>query len=360
MSEWGVRGRAGRAALGTTEANCVADVRNAPSGPKGKGCEVWRFRLIRYFLGEQILNPRAAAVEISKPEFDKVLNAKHVVMAMISLEVKYNIIVECYRRLEFEMFEIGFDRSMENDFSRKVSSKIVIRLNQHLLSFLTAVRAYHDQRPQDLAAFSTAVSPWVKNAEGVFRRIFDLIFEYRVMEAVRNHAQHHRLPTTKFHMGASQHATEKGVSTLRYTLDPEIDLNEVANNVKLSKKIRDEIKNLGVEWIDLKLAVRRYVSGLVRGHNEIRLMLFDVFAEAKQVYAESADRYKSSSVLANDALFVMAYSEPESCKPIYLGADVIAEAERMSKLHPSATNLSTRYVSTEVVRLHPNHPPTPT
>lgn len=81
----------------------------------------------------------------------------------------------------------------------------------------------------------------MENAEGFFSRIFDTVFEYRVMEAVRNHAQHHRLPITKFYMGQSRVKTENGFSVLRFTLDPEIDLNEIARNEKLNKKIREEI-----------------------------------------------------------------------------------------------------------------------
>lgn len=313
----------------------------------------------RYFLGEKILNPRGAPIEINKNEFERISKAKNIIIGLMSIELKFNILFECYRRLEIEMFEMAFDLSIKNDFNREISSGIVIKLNQNLLSFLTAVRAYHDQRPQDLAAFSTSESPWADKANSVFHEIFKLIFEYRVMEAVRNHAQHHRLPIERFYTGASRSATEKNISELRYSLDPEINLIELAQNMKLNKRTREEISKLGVEWMDLKFAVRRYVSGLAQGHDEVRRMLFDIFEDAKEVYAEFADRYKSRYTLDDGAIFVMAYSEPEIFKPIYLGADVIAEVDRIYKLHLSTKNLEKRYVSSEVVRCHPKHPSTP-
>lgn len=314
--------------------------------------------MARYFLGEEILNPRGAPIEISENDFEKILKAKNIVIGLISIELKFNIIFECYRRLEIEMFEMAFDFSIKNDFSRKSNSELVIKLNQNLLSFLTAVRAYHDQRPQDLAVFSTAESPWADQANNVFHRIFNLIFEYRVMEALRNHAQHNRLPIEKFYTGANRNTTKKTVSEICYTLDPEINLIELSENNKLNKNTRDEITELGVEWMDLKLALRRYVSGLAQGHDEVRKMLFDIFEDAKAVYTEYANRYKSRHASDDGAIFVMAYSEPEICKSIYLGADVIAEVDRMYKLHPSARNLERRYVSTEVVRVHSKHPST--
>lgn len=310
----------------------------------------------RYFVGEKILNPRGAPIEISKNEFERIYKSKNIVTGLMSFELKFNILFECYRRLEIEMFEMAFDLTIKDDFSRQISSEIVINLNQNLLSFLTAVRAYHDQRPQDLAAFSTPESPWAEKANGVFHSIFNLIFEYRVMEAVRNHAQHHRLPIERFYTGASRDKTEKSISELRYTIDPEINLIELAKNNKLNKRTREEISELGVEWMDIKLALRRYVSGLAQGHNEVRSMIFDMFEDAKAVYAEFADRYKSRHASDNGAIFVMAYSEPEICEPIYLGLDVIAEVDRMYKLHLSAKNLEKRYVSTEIVRYHPKHP----
>lgn len=95
--------------------------------------------------------------------------------------------------------------------------------------------------------------------------------------------------------------------------------------------------------------MRTYVSCLVEGHNQVRSMLSDEVAGAKRVYEEFTARYKSSSASARNAPFVMAYTEPTIGNPVYLGADVVAETERMAGLHPSATNLSMRYVSTEVV-----------
>ncbi len=254
------------------------------------------------------------------------------------------------------MFELAFERSMETGFDRKTSSETTIVLNQLLLSLLTSVRAYHDQRPQDLESFSNKGSPWRENAEKVFNKAFDDNLDYRIMEAVRNYGQHNRLPILKFTMESRRIESKEKDSSLRYTLDPEIDLTTLADSDKVRKKTREEIKAIGIEWVDLKAAIRSYISNIIAGHNEVRKMLFDELAVARRIYEKFVATYRNSNPSAASAPVVMAYADPPSPEAIYLGLDVVEEVERMIKLHPSATGLSRRYVSTEAVRQHPKYP----
>ena len=41
---------------------------------------------------------------------------------------------------------------------------------------------------------------------------------------------------------------------------------------------------------------------------------------------------------------------------IYLGDDLFEELRRLMRLHPSATGFSSQFISTEIVKQHPNHP----
>lgn len=312
--------------------------------------------MTNYFLGEKSLSPRSEAVEISESDFRTLNWAKSVFDAILKFEVKFLIIMECYQAIEMNLFRMCFERSIIYSFDRESNTDVTIRVNQDLLSLLTSVRAYHDQRTQDLSVFSGSRDSWPDEVKRVYSKIFDKNFEYRVMEALRNFAQHHQIPVQKFYFGGRRNVSEVGISNVLYTIDPEINLLKIAQNTDMNAKIRREIIDIGIEWIDLKLAVRRYVSGILEGHNEVRSMTLSDLESAKAIYKKFAERYKSSSPFAKDAQIILAYCEPDIGMEVYLGSDLLSEIERVSLLYARPIDLSQQYISTEVVRLHPKHP----
>lgn len=237
-------------------------------------------------------------------------------------------------------------------------TEIYIKLNHQVLSLLTAARSYHDQRPQDLRTISTAENLLIENSDAIFESIFDTSFDYRIMEALRNHAQHHRLPISSYGLRRANVETEAGLSTIRCTIDPKFQLEELSENKKIRKKTRDEIRERNIEWVDSKYTIREYVAGIVNGHNAIRLMLKPLLEQAYSIIRSARESYRGSHEDARDARFVYAYSgsREKICEEIYLGNEVLENLVRLTKLQPALASFSGLFISTEALNQHPNHP----
>ena len=151
--------------------------------------------------------------------------------------------------------------------------------------------------------------------------------------------------------------TEVGISSKKYTADPKFNLDKLASNPKTRSLTRGEIQRREITWLDAKSAVRDYISGIIEGHNEIRGMI-DVELKAAIVrVCESINRYRESDPIASDATHVHAYAEDQTrVDEVYLGEDIIEDLKRLMNLQRSAAGFSSKFVSTEIIRQHPNYP----
>ena len=273
------------------------------------------------------------------------------------MELKFQIVIEAYRNLELLIMSIAVDRMIDRTYDRQISSRIYVKINQCVLSLLTAVRSFHDQRSQDLTPVSTDENKYIARAKAIFSNIFDNNFDYRVMEAMRNYAQHNQIPIDTFSMRLATVETKAILSSQRETIDPKINLKDLVKNPSVRKKTRDEIIRKDIDWIDMKFSCRKYISCIVKGHNKIRNMISDDLSKSISLIKKADKKYRDSVQVASDAPVVHAYPEDRSDREnIFLGLDVIENLEKMIQLQPSGTQWSSKFVSSEVTSQHPKHP----
>lgn len=311
--------------------------------------------VMRYFIGKL---HQSADMEVPETYFQRVMSAWLVVSTLQMLELKFHIVIQAYRSFESDLFSLGLDRFLGRKFDRSLVAEIYIRTNQQVLALLTAARAYHDQRPQDLARISAQGKPYREWADREFRRVFDASLDYRVMEALRNYAQHHQLPIDAFSFAGQRVETDVGISALRYTVDPKFNLKSLIENRKTRKKTSAEIEELGLDWIDAKHAVRGYIEGLVEGHNGVRRIVRDEFFRSRVCIEQAVQDFIESSGGKEDGRLVHAYAFDGNSilQEQYLGLDVINNVEEMQALLSGSKSFSSSFISTEVARQHESHP----
>lgn len=254
----------------------------------------------QYFVGESYL--RGQQIAISKSQFTEICKALDVIIAVRDIEDLFEILIESNIELEKVMLNSGLEYIMGNNTNDKISAifrKVRLAYNLRILTLLTAGQAYNDQVPQIVGATFVHSDELKEKIKQNLASVFDSSFEYRVMYALRNHAQHSKLPlggmsffTTNLYPSGRPSLEEP--SRNRTTIEPFFKIDELAANKDIRRKTRDEISNLGFKKANAKYFVRKYISDLARHHSYVLGLIQDDFQRGIQVIESATAKLRTA------------------------------------------------------------------
>lgn len=130
-------------------------------------------------------------------------------------------------------------------------------LNIDLVNLLTAARLYLDQLPQDVAE-CLPENPGAGDSVKAHCAVeYDAHFEYRFMEALRNHVQHRGIPIHFVRQDARWTSFEED-GRMEFTVDICAQRRYLEEDKKFKRAVLDEM----TDDVDLTAACRRYVESL--------------------------------------------------------------------------------------------------
>lgn len=175
----------------------------------------------------------------NKIEYDDVLSACEVLEEWYAsdfftlLRYNYGGFLEEYERIREEAVKTPYF----GDFT-----KIRIKLNNILISFLTMMRLYLDATETRLKRLR---SPKREMECQVFEtarhREYDSVFAYRFTYHLRNYAQHCNLPLTQINVGSNL-SEATGVRT--FTFSASFDVKKLLNDYKKWKEVKQDLQNM--------------------------------------------------------------------------------------------------------------------
>ena len=177
-------------------------------------------------------------------------------------------------------------------------------MNRVLNNVLSTARGYIDQLPQVANQVFGADDPRAKRSIEILKEQYDSHVGYRVLEAIRNHAQHSGFPIHS--VSYSTHMIGKfpeliDTKCLKPLTRPEL----LAENTKFKPPILQELKSMGRE-VDLNPLLRQYVAGISRAHYYVRSEAKAHSLERGVALDSLALAYMSSSATERDILGVYA------------------------------------------------------
>ncbi len=157
---------------------------------------------MKYQLTLAILGPRQE-LEIDKECFDFLKQARHILLEAFALEEKYEILISNYLELEQQIVRQAVVAQIrtQSDYSEYFEFRMVF--NVTLVNLLTAARLYVDQFPRHVRD-CLADENQLALAESWLKQAYDSAFEYRFMEALRNHVQHNGVPLHSWSVGTEK------------------------------------------------------------------------------------------------------------------------------------------------------------
>ncbi len=289
---------------------------------------------------------------ITEEQYNNILQAHDLMSKIIDTEEIFDFLMENYFEIEKEMLTIA-QRNLI--FGHNSSFHINERgqINRRLINFLSTARLYLDHASGRLSELYGDNSVEFNEFKLARSRAYDTKFGYRVLEALRNHSQHHGYPIHFLNLGSAWKNSNQSSSN-QYTADALIDVAELAKNKKFHpKKTLKEMQAVKGE-IRLKNLLRQYIDGIGDVHDKLR----DHIAEKQQ--------WSISEIEIARRMYVDEFSDKIEDKIIYLvlinfedpmkifhACDIVDDGLQMLRFlqnkNRNISNISTRYVSSEIV-----------
>jgi hypothetical protein len=265
---------------------------------------------VRYIIRKAVLTP-TPELEISPEEYSLLGKVRGVLSAALAIEEKYEILIANYLALETKLLQIAAANMVRNTLTYSEFFDTRSALNIDLVNLLTAARLYLDQLPQDVAECLPEKPGAGDLVNDQCSKEYDQHFEYRFMEALRNHVQHRGIPIHFIRQDA-QWTSFGEDGRMEFTVDIAAQRRYLEEDKKFKKAVLDEVTG----DVDLKVACRGYIESL-SAINEF----------ARDLVAEPA-RSARATVEAAHRRYAEVYSE----KLIGLTASVIDDGREISSV----------------------------
>jgi hypothetical protein len=299
---------------------------------------------MRYWLKQMVLG-RTPELETGFVHFEAFRRAREVLVDAFALEEKWDIVVSNYQELERELLVVATEHAVREMRDYEDMFMLKAPLTARVVNLLTAARLYLDHAPQHLD-----IDP-----RGTLRDDFDTerknrhaaSFEYRFMDAMRNHVQHRGMPVHLVSHGGSWVELENVSRRMEFTTTLMAKKSYLEEDSQFKKSVLKEMP----DSVDIMACGRGYVEHLSHLHGFVRERLASTIGAARALI-EGA--HKAYSALPGAAIVgLKAISRGEDGKvveelPLLLDWDNVRVA--LTRRNPVLVNLSRRYVASRPLK----------
>lgn len=270
-------------------------------------------------------------LEISQEDFLALKRAKPILNSGFSFEENYDLLVGNY--LEFEKSALSLTAvSMVRQFNEYHEMfELRAELNRRAVNFLSSARLYVDQLLQ-------RVGQCGGNKEEVKGRLsaeYDAFFEYRFMEALRNHVQHSGSAVHSLSIGG-QWVPPRESTRREFLIQAFAHKRFLALDSTFKKPILQECP----DKVDLLHATRRYLESLSSVHEFARGCIEKSINEARASFEASIKRYTEFSNAPSVGLTAYASSTHDPSNEVAVFLDWDDVRIKLSKRNSNLRNLS--------------------
>ena len=214
------------------------------------------------FVITRLVLASSAEIQITEGRFESLRLAWQGVSRVLSIEEKFDLVMENYAELEVELLRCTAQMFFFQEVSWDRASDLRNLVNRRLVNLLSAVRMYFDQVSHDLSVLQENDAPF----ESIRRQEHHAHLGYRVMEELRNHAQHRSLPVHV--VSYAWTAPKEGTRT--FTTHFCVSMDELRSEGGFKPAVFRDLSALGDAQIQLKPFVRAYLASLTRIHVVVR------------------------------------------------------------------------------------------
>lgn len=292
---------------------------------------------MKHYLQPAQLDP-PPPLEISQQEYDLLRNSRKVLDAAFGIEENFDLLVGNYLELEHASLAITTSAVARHLSGYHEMFELQTEMNRRAVNLLSTARLFSDQLPQ---RFSECGQDGNK-AKDWFRDQHASSFEFRFMEALRNHVQHN---------GSAVHSLGVGNQwippTDRTRNEFSLNIHTLRRFLELDTTFNPKVLKECPEQVDFLRATRRYLEAFGSVQRDVRLAIAPSVTAARDVFQSAITRYAAFSQSSTIALAAFASPDqnPETKVLIFLDWDDVRI--KLTTRNSGLVNLSKRIVVSE-------------
>jgi hypothetical protein len=300
---------------------------------------------VRFGITLNTLGPRPF-LEISRDDFATVTTAQRNLLVMLSIEEKFDALLQNYVEYERELLSLALEHSLFQTFEWSTTISELHTLNRRLANVLTMARVYVDHTKQDLGAIYGQGADITEKLTQALRASYDESLGYRVMEALRNHIQHSAFPIGGVRYPSEwRGAIESPQARMRSRVVPYLDVGSLRQNGDFKRSVLQELEQAGSH--DITPLLRDYIGRFAHVHEGLRRMCCQVDGW-RQAIALALARYHDFA--GPEGIGTLAVAEDETGawrESLMIFEDPIRRLDHLRAKNSLLGNLSRRYISNE-------------
>jgi len=209
-------------------------------------------------------------IDITETKYFEIKNSANNLIEAVLIEEKFDILIENYFEYEMTLLNSSLHNllySLDKDYLMDARSQITRRI----INFLSTCRMYLDHSKHHLSNIYGKESKIFKKFNEKISIEYDSKLSYRIIEAMRNYAQHRGYPIYGIMLEGKLLDGDIKKDRL-YSTTPYLIPSEFENDEKFNKSVYEEMKKFSKK-IDLKMVVRDYIESLGSIHQKLRELL---------------------------------------------------------------------------------------
>ncbi|MHB8272219.1 hypothetical protein, partial [Bradyrhizobium sp.] len=211
---------------------------------------------IKYVLC-RIVEGNTARLEITQQEYVSLQTADKQLSHALDVEDKYDVTIQNYLEFETSIIEEAVHDLIRTKRNAVESKRLRQMLARRLSNVLSSARLYVETLKHHSKQILASDSVSLDRIEKTRREQYDKSLDYRLIEALRNYAQHHALPVHGLIMPARQDGRD-----LRYhSIEPYVDPDLLREDSNFKAQVLKELPEDG-DVVNLKPVLRSYIESL--------------------------------------------------------------------------------------------------
>jgi hypothetical protein len=286
-------------------------------------------------------------IEISQDEFNRWKCTQSKLLDVLNIEATFDLFLENYAEFERDFLAINHRLALFQAHGEPLGH--YREMNRRMMNLLSSARLYLDEVPQDLHA----IYPQNPAPAATFKQRcsahYDSSLAYRVMEALRNYAQHSGFPIHVVTHGL-QHEEKNPGFLHRMTLHLHVHVQRLDHS-NFKKAVLHELKPRADRHgcVELTPFIPEYIEKLCEVHESLRGLISTDVASWDQTIMSVLDNARQAFGENLSGLAVVAEEEDEEADYWDVeSADIFREPidwrKQLEEKNKDFSNLAARYV----------------
>jgi hypothetical protein len=279
-------------------------------------------------------------LEISRDEYHALINSRLVLNAVFSFEENYDLLIGNYLELENSVLSLSTSTMLRQTREYGDMFEINAEMNRRAVNFLSSAKLFADQILQRVRVCGGDR----EKVKAQMSKQYDGSFEYRFMEALRNHVQHSGSAVHSLSIGGEWWPKNKRIKQI-YALK----VFTQKRFLSLDPKFKDATLKECPEQVDFMSAARMYLQSLSLVHDFARSEIRESVNTARSSFESAIQQYKNFSKESSIGLTAYSSLENEKTKSVSILIDWDDVRMKLEKRNGSLQNLSSRIISSEMI-----------